>query len=133
MKNTISYCTMILMIIAFSILSTDALSQETQASNTDANTYVTGITPGRARSLVGVFFGLVSVIIGSFAKRRKRSWAITALALGIIAIILSAIHLANVTGGFGTGGGKAGAIVAIVLGLCGCALGGFALRLRKTV
>jgi len=53
--------------------------------------------------------------------------------LGLICIVLAGIHIANTTGGFGTGGGKAGAIVAIVLGLIATILSGIALtRFRHT-
>jgi hypothetical protein len=40
------------------------------------------------------------------------------------------VHLAGSTG-FGTGGGRAGAIVALVLGLIGMSLGGRALARRS--
>jgi hypothetical protein len=48
-------------------------------------------------------------------------------------MVLSVVHLANITGGFGTGGGKAGAIVAIVFGLIGTILSGLALRSKAVV
>jgi hypothetical protein len=95
----------------------------------------TGITPARARSLVGAAVGLVSVIVGGLAWGRSvgyigkgsgRAGAIVALVSGMIGIVLSVVHLAGSTG-FGTGGGRAGAIVALVLSLIGAALGGFAL------
>lgn len=57
-----------------------------------------------------------------------RSWAVRALVLGFVAIILSVVHLAGTTGGFGTGGGKAGAIVALVLGITGAVVNVLALR-----
>ena len=99
------------------------------------------ITSGRARSLVGVVVGLISVVIGGLARARAcrtgagngRAGAIAALVLGFIGVILSVVHLATFTGGFGTGSGRAGAIVAIVLGLIGMSLGGFAVaRSRRS-
>jgi len=39
-------------------------------------------------------------------------------------MVLSVVHLRSSTGGFGTGSGRAGAIVALVLGLIGMNLGG---------
>jgi hypothetical protein len=43
------------------------------------------------------------------------------------------LHLAGSTGGFGTGNGRAGAIVALVVGLIGMNLGGLGLaRSRRT-
>jgi hypothetical protein len=41
-------------------------------------------------------------------------------------LALGGLHAANSAGGFGTGNGLAGAIVAIVLGLIGMVLGGLA-------
>lgn len=97
--------------------------------------YVSGLTSGRTRSLVGGVIGLVSVIIGWRArsrsvanKSRARTPGISACVLGIVAIALSVVHLAGNTGGFGTGGGKAGAIVALVLGIIGTFLGGISMR-----
>ena len=89
------------------------------------------ITTGRARSLVGGVVGLISVIVGGLALARAAGrLGIVALMLGLIAMILSVIHLATFTGGFGTGSGRAGAIVALVLGLIGTSLGGLA-RFRR--
>jgi hypothetical protein len=62
----------------------------------------TGITAGRARALVAVVVGLISLVIGGLA-------------------------LARSAGRIGTGNGRAGAIVALVLGLIGMNLGGLAL------
>ena len=87
------------------------------------------ITSGRARSLVAVAVGLISVVIGVLARTRsvRRSGSIAALVLGLIGMILSVVHLGMSTGGFGTGSGRAGAIVALVLGLIGTSLGASAL------
>lgn len=140
MRNLISFTLPALLIIVFSLIPTHiTFSQTDQAaasSNKDGKTsYVTGITSGRAKSLIGVVVGLSSIIIGWRVKRRSaagpsgwRSWAITALALGLVALVLSVLHLANTNGGFGTGGGKAGAIVALILGLLGTSFSVMALR-----
>jgi hypothetical protein len=139
MKAFISFMFAACLTIAFSCVAIEtvfAQSDQTQQMDTASNEtpYVTGITTGRARSLVGVVLGLVSLIIGLRVKRHSadgagniRKWRITALALGSVAVILSIIHLTTLSGGFGTGGGKAGAIVAFVLGIIGMCLGGFAL------
>jgi hypothetical protein len=84
------------------------------------------ITSARARALVGVAFGLISVVIGAVTllRSKNRTAAIVASVLGVIGVVLSVMHLAGNTGGFGTGGGRAGAIVALVLSLVGIALGG---------
>jgi hypothetical protein len=100
------------------------------------------ITSGRARALVAVAVGLISLVIGGLALARTagrigigngRAKAIVALVLGLIGMVLSVVHLGTSTGGFGTGSGRAGAIVALVLGLIGMNLGGLALdRSRRS-
>lgn len=83
-------------------------------------TPVKGITPARARSLVGVVVGIVSIIIGVRGKRRSnRSFSFFAIGMGSLAIILGIVHLSTVSGDFGTGGGKAGALGALILGTVG--------------
>ena len=91
------------------------------------------ITSGRARALVGVGAGLISVILGGLAFARAagrigsgngRVMAISALVAGVIGAGLSAMHLAAGTSGFGTGGGRLGAMAGLVLGLIGAVLGG---------
>lgn len=86
------------------------------------------ITSGRARALVAAAVGLISLIIGAFALARStgRVWSMGALVVGLIGTILSVVHLST-SGGFGTGGGRAGAIVGLVLALIGMILGGLAL------
>jgi hypothetical protein len=49
------------------------------------------------------------------------------LVLGTISLIVGGLHTANSAGGFGTGNGLAGAIIAMVLGLVGMVLGGLPL------
>ena len=99
------------------------------------------VTPGRARAMVVAAVSLLSLVVGGLALARSagrigtgngRAAAIIALVLGLIAIVLSVVHLAG-SSGFGTGGGRAGAIVALVLGLIGISLGGLALtRSRRS-
>ena len=86
-----------------------------------------GMTEGRARANIAAAVGLISAIAGATALIRSAGrTGIAAVVLGLIAIVLSVVHLATFTGGFGTGGGRAGAMVALVLGLLGISLGGFA-------
>ena len=142
MKYFASYILSVCMTIAFSFFTSEkafsATSQEQQVDTTNNDTgetspYVKGITAGRAKSLVGGALGLISLIIGWRAKARvannhsAKSSATIALVLGLVVIGLSIVHLVDATGGFGTGGGKAGAIMALVLGLSGTALGGLTL------
>ena len=107
---------------------------------TDSTPVPIGITLGRARALVAVAVGLISLVVGGLARARSgrigagngRAGTIVALVLGLIGMVLSVVHLgSSSTGGFGTGGGRAGAIVA--LALIGANLGGLALaRSRRS-
>lgn len=101
---------------------------------------VSGITPARAAAILSGVVGLISVIIGRLALIRStrqissgRRMSIVSLAMGLICIVLSVLHLARTTGGFGTGKGRAGAIVAVVIGLIGMALGGLALARARRI
>jgi hypothetical protein len=91
---------------------------------------VSGITPGRAVSLLAGVIGLTGIVIGWMALNRTargissgRQMGIVALAMGLISMVLGGLHLASTTGGFGTGKGRAGAIVAMVVGLISLILG----------
>ena len=97
-----------------------------------AGTY--GITSGRLESILAAAAGIISIVIGRSALRSinhnssAKQKSIISLALGLICIIASGIHLArSYSVSFGTGSGKAGAIVALVLGLIGTILGALAL------
>lgn len=143
MKNFLSvFLTIVFVIFAMEIsLSQTERGHSTRAGSNEGEataSYVTGLTSARARSLVGTVLALVSVVIGWRVKRRsvvspggQRSWAITALVMGVIAVALSLLHLLNTSGGFGTGGGKAGAIVGLALGLVGSAISWRALRIKR--
>jgi len=105
----------------------------------DGNVANTKLTSGRLESILISVLGLASLIIGirSFRSSKratsgnKRKAATIAAIAGILCIILASVHIANTTGGFGTGGGKAGAIVAITLGAAGIILSGLTVnRLR---
>lgn len=92
------------------------------------------VTIGRLKSIVTGLMALTSVIIGRQALSRAtkrtasaRPRAIAALVIAGISIVLSVLHLTLTTGGFGTGSGKLGAIVSLVLGLTGMVLSGLAL------
>ena len=130
------------------VMSHYALSQSNQKRNTTAKkaeaksgdaTYVSGITPGRARSLIGGVVGLACLVLGWRAKNRSRSansnirtTAAVALILGSIGIVLSVVHLISTAGAvFGSGSGKAGAIVALGLSCVGMVLAALALSNEK--
>jgi len=107
------------------------------SSAKEAYAGVYGITSGRLESILAAVTGIISIIIGRSALRTTRNGSgkqksVVALAMGLICIIASGIHLArSYTASFGTGSGKAGAIVALVLGLTGMVLGGLALTRSK--
>ncbi|WP_343306348.1 DUF6223 family protein [Chitinophaga niabensis] len=121
------------LIIGLAFATTENAFSQTPSDETSST--VTGITAGRARSIITAVAGLISLIIGWRAKTRPagtgRSAAITALVLGVLCVIFSIVQLSTTTGGFGTGGGKAGAIVAFALGMTGIILSGMALRTKK--
>jgi hypothetical protein len=152
MKKFIPYILSACLIISCSVIATEKLfSQTNQKENKVDSTndtpagpdgtsrYVTGLTTGRAKSLVGLVVGLISLILGWQRKPRSgglgvrsgRSRSVIALVLGVIAVILSVIHLATTTGGFGTGGGKAGAILGLTLGLIGATRSGLHLSSKR--
>lgn len=92
------------------------------------------ITAGRLTSIAIGMLGLISLVIGRQALARsnasmrpRRPKAIAALIIGLTVVVLSVLHLSFSTGGFGTGSGKLGAIVAMLVGLIGSGLGCMAL------
>mgnify|MGYP007051632944 CR=1 FL=1 len=95
------------------------------------------ITSGRLWSIISGLAGLISIIIGRMVLVRSRTGegrnlCFVSLALGLLCVISSGIHLLLTTGGFGTGSGRAGAIVAMVVGLTGTLLSVMALgRLNR--
>jgi hypothetical protein len=88
------------------------------------------ITTGRLTSITIGMLGLISLVIGRQALARsnasmrpRRPKAIATLIIGLTVVILSVLHLSLSTGGLGTGSGKLGAIVSLLLGLIGSGLG----------
>jgi hypothetical protein len=90
---------------------------------------------GRVGATLAAAVGLVSVVVGGLALARaggRRAGALLAVAAGLAGAVLSVWHLAQTTEGFGTGQGRAGAIIGLVLGVVGVNLGGLALgRTRR--
>lgn len=99
------------------------------------------ITTGRLTSIAIGILGLISLVIGRQALARsntpmrpRRPKAIATLIIGLTVVVLSVLHLSLSTGGFGTGSGKLGSIVAMLIGLTGSGLGCLALvRSRRMV
>lgn len=105
----------------------------------DALLQVNSITPGRAATILPAVLGVISLLAGWLTLSRswhrtayRRLVAIAALAIALICIILSGMHLIHTTS-IGTGSGRLGAIVALVLGLVGVVLSTLVLvRSRKS-
>ena len=117
------------------LLSDNVFSQEQKEISTS---YVSGMTAGRARALVGVAVGIISLVIGWRAKVRSargsnvRAAAIIAIVIGMVGIVLSLLHLNMAAGAvFGSGSGKAGAIFGLVPNLAGATLGALALKQKN--
>lgn len=124
MKKYFLYTFSACLIISFIfLLSENAFSQDTP-------NYVSGITTGRAKALIAGAIGLICLILGWRAKARLiRKVAMVSVMLGLIGIALSIVHLSTSAGAvFGSGSGKAGAIVALILSLTGISLAWLALK-----
>ncbi|OQP46674.1 hypothetical protein A4R26_08120 [Niastella populi] len=97
------------------------------------------ITIGRLTSIVTGLISLTSVIIGRQALIRSshpvssRPKAIFALVMGLLGVLAGALQLILSNGGFGTGSGKLGAIVAMAIGLTGSCFGWLALNRSKRI
>jgi heme/copper-type cytochrome/quinol oxidase subunit 3 len=84
--------------------------------------------------LAGVFTGRWAMIHSRRAENRKvRSGALLALVSGLISLAIGMLHAVNSAGGFGTGNGLAGAIVAMILGLTALVFGRLALARSKRI
>jgi hypothetical protein len=97
------------------------------------------ITIGRLTSIITGLIGVTSVIIGRQALIRSsrpvnsRPKAIFALVMGLFSVLAGALHIVLSNGGFGTGSGKLGAIVALVIGMIGACFGWLALSRSKRI
>ncbi|WP_066392119.1 DUF6223 family protein [Neobacillus mesonae] len=90
------------------------------------------ITPGRLLTFAAGVIGLSSAVVAGIALARQASrfstgqWPVLSIVLSLFCVLLSVFHLYVTPSGFGTGKGRAGAIIAIVIGLIGLVLGGMA-------
>lgn len=104
--------------------------------STAAAGYELGV--GRTVPTAAAVLGLVGVVLGLLARSRARrgstmrSWFIAAIALGVLSVGVGAVHGLNAAGGLNTGNGVAGAVIAVVLGLVGIAISGWALARRSS-
>jgi Family of unknown function (DUF6223) len=81
---------------------------------------VSGMTSGRSATILPLLLGLSSIFIVFSARYNlaygtKRNKSLIAIVAGLISMVLAGIHLANASGAFGTGSGRLGAIVALLL------------------
>lgn len=81
--------------------------------------------------LLGVAFGWLALTRSSRHSGAGRLYGFAAGTAGLIGAAVGGLHAANAAGGFGTGNGLAGAIVAIVMGLIGLVLCGLALARHR--
>ena len=90
------------------------------------------ITSGRLLTFAAVLIGLSSAVVAGIARARPTSrfatgqWPVMSIVLSLFCVLLSAFHLAVTPSGFNTGNGRAGAIIAIAMGLIGLVLAGMA-------
>jgi hypothetical protein len=88
-----------------------------------------GLTSGRLVSILTGVAGIVGIVAGarslknSPARNSSRRVAFMAIVIGSFCSVMSFIHFEASKGGFGTGSGKAGAIVGFFVGLTAITLG----------
>lgn len=146
MGKIISFILSAGLVVAFCFLTTEKtfsqtsdtvnkteITEKKQSTLFNEGGYVRGITPARAIGLVELLLGILSIVFAVRAKKRSSiTGAKTALTLGLLAFIFSIVHLVTTVGAvFGSGSGKAGAILAIILSLIGIILSGLVLRKKK--
>ena len=90
-----------------------------------------GLTLGTGRTIptAAAVIGLVGIVLAILALIRPalvRFGAPISFVLGLISAIVGGLHAAYAAGGVGTGNGLAGAVVAVILGVIGIALGALA-------
>ena len=90
---------------------------------------------GRFNSMVALLLGLSSVVLAVLALVRGAGPRQTTAAtvVGLAGALVAGVHLATSSGSVGSGDGRGGAVVALVVGLVGAGLGAHALvRSRRT-
>jgi hypothetical protein len=87
------------------------------------------MSAGRIGAFVAGGLGAAGVVFGVLAMRRNTgSRAIIALALGLVGMVIGGVVVATSDSGIGTGNGRGGAYVALVVGLASVVLGTLARR-----
>jgi hypothetical protein len=93
----------------------------------------TTLTPGRLWASAAALLGLAGAVVGGRALARTgKGGAVTALAAGVVSVVVGGLVVAAAEGGPGTGYGIVGGYAALVVGTVAVALGGLVLtRLRR--
>ncbi|WP_084466869.1 DUF6223 family protein [Nocardia arthritidis] len=107
-----------------------SVSHMLAASEILAQPGTSGLTAGRFWSLVGVAVGLVGAVTGVrvLIHHTGRRSAMTALAAGVIGLLIGGLVVAAAKGGPGTGYGIVGGFLALAVGLAAATLGAIALN-----
>ncbi len=96
-----------------------------------------GLGSGRIIPTAAAFLGLLGIVLGGLAlgrpsgNRLGQFGASAAGVAGLISLIVGGLHAANSAGGFGTGNGLAGALLAIGFGTISIVISGLAMRSRR--
>jgi hypothetical protein len=96
-----------------------------------------GLTSGRLLSIATGIAGIFGIVVGarslknSPARNSSRRAALMAIVIGAFCSVMSFIHFEASKGGFGSGSGKAGAIVGFFIGLTAISLGTVSVSRRK--
>ncbi|MFK7693053.1 DUF6223 family protein [Paenibacillus sp. HJGM_3] len=93
------------------------------------------ITTGRIWSTVDAFVGLANAIFAGLSLSRSirrignggRNGAIISVGVALVVIIYAFIHMTMFPGDYGTGDGRAAAVIAIVMGILSLVLAGITL------
>ncbi len=93
------------------------------------------ITTGRIWSTVDAFVGLMNAIFAGLSLSRAirrignggRNGAIISVVVALVVIVYAFIHMTMFHGDFGTGDGRAAAVIAIVMGIISIVLAGITL------
>ena len=115
-------------VLVLAILSVPALSDAAAPPPSTPSPVSYGMTSGRLVATLSAVLALLGVVMGAIAVFRPTGptyLRIGAIVAGLIGDVFGGIRVMTASG-IGTGGGRAGAIVALILGLIAVALGGFA-------
>ena len=135
LKSRVFFSLLILAALALQVFA-DAVAPPMPTPTPSASSY--GMTSGRFVATFAAVVALIGVVIGGVAALRPSglfgtSGARTgAIIAGLIGVGVGGVRVMTATG-IGTGGGRAGAIVALVLGLIALALGALAIQRSRRV